>query len=251
MKNIKVCFFSKSLFFIAFSLFIQIQVFSLDYFKDGTKAFQNNQPEQAAPLFLKATETAGSDLRSWIFLGLCYQQMGRLDDAVSVYRKGIGIPGTDKKTLYFNLGNVYFIQGKNTFAEEMFSQSISQDMFFAVAYLNRGNTRINLNKLDDAASDYETYLNYEPNSSQKDSILRVLALIREQQASERMEAERIVAEEAERRKAQEEALLAEEARRKKLLEEVENSLKMTAEETTALSAGAEGVVGYDEESELE
>ena len=251
MKKVKKAFFKRTLLFVIISLLCQINISALDYFTDATKAFRNNQPDQAAPLFLKATETAGSDLRSWIFLGLCYQQMGRLDDAVSVYRKGLGVPGTDRKTLYFNLGNVYFSQGKNSFAEEMFTQCISQDSFFSVAYLNRANTRINLNKLNEAAIDYETYLKYEPNSSQKDAIMRVLALIREQKETEKMEAERIIAEEEARKKAQEEARLAEEARRKKLLEEVENSLKMTAEETTALSAGAEGVVDYDEESELE
>ena len=241
----------KIAFFILCATTIVSAAYGVDFFSEGEKKFRENKPEEAAPLLATAVEYSGADPRAWLYLGVCYQQLGKLDEAVSVFKRGLSAPNADKKLLYYNLGNTYFMQEKFVFAEEMFTQAAALDENFGPAFLNRANTRIQLNKLQEASDDYSAYLLCEPDSPQRENIIRVQALIAEQFAQEKYEAERA----AKAKKAEEERLAAlkreEEERRRRILQEVENSLKLNAEATTAVSVGAEGVVGYDEESELE
>lgn len=234
------------------SLMLIVQpLYSQTAFKDGMDLFQNNKPEEALLHFEKALEDPGTDSRTWLFTGLCYYQLGRYDDGIAVLRKGLSVPGTDKKLLYLNLGNIYFAQNKNTFAEEMYSQALLLDPNFAPALLNRANSRIKLNKLEEAGSDYNEYLKIVPNSSQKTNIENLLALLQQQKEAEALEKERIAKEEAYKQEQLEKARKEEEERRQRILKAVEDSLKTNAGETTGISAGAEGVVDYQEESELE
>ena len=121
-----------------------------------------------------------------------------------------------------------------------------------------------LNNIDDCISDYTTFLELKPNDVQEPKIRELLDLLHREKEV-RLAEEKRRQEEAERLKQEEERLAAakaeqeriasakraeEEERRRQLLEEVANSLKQSSD-TTNMSAGAEDVLSYDEESDID
>jgi tetratricopeptide (TPR) repeat protein len=209
-------------------------------FEEGERLFRENKPAEAAFLLEKAVLESGVDERSWIYLGLSYQQMGKLEEAAGVLRKGLATALRFKPIMYFDLGNVFLLQGKNAFAADMFSEAISLDSSFAPAFLNRANARLNTRDYEGARADYSRYLDLDPASSQRDSIEEILRRL----GASIDEARRVMEEEEAKR-------AAEEAARRALLEQVAASLKAAADETTSLSAGSGEVQGYEDELKLD
>jgi tetratricopeptide (TPR) repeat protein len=209
-------------------------------FDEGERLFRENKPAQAAPLLEKAVLDSGVDERAWLYLALSYQQLGRLDEASATLRKGLGQASRFKSLFYFDLGNVFVLQGKNSFAADMFGQAISLDGAFSSSYLNRANARLSTKDYGGARQDYEKYLELEPSSPQRASIEALLA---------RLEAG--IAETERQAAAEEARKQAEEAARKELLDKMTASLKAAADETTSISAGAGDVQGYGDELKLD
>jgi tetratricopeptide (TPR) repeat protein len=250
-----------------------------------------NRPREALGLLEGVLIQDPGHVKASLHLGIIYQQLNRPEDAIAVYRKILPRAGNEAPRVAFNLGNVYDSLGNTEYAEEFYTQALTLDIAYAPAYLNRGNLRIKKGELAEALPDYELYLTLEPRSPQRPKIEQLVALIRGEFAAEERrrvlaaeeaerqriraaeEAERqrvLAAEEAERQqiRAAEEAerrrILAEaeaeqrrraaeeaEARRQALLREVSASLQSAAEETRASSAGAEGILDYEGEFELE
>jgi tetratricopeptide (TPR) repeat protein len=238
-------------------------------FKRGEELFMANKPREALGLLEAVIAQDPGHVKAFLYLGIIYQQLDRLDDAIAIYRKILPRAGTETARTAFNLGNIYFRLENMEYAEQFYTQAIEADSAFAPAYLNRGNLRVQRGELAEALPDYDLYLTLEPRSPKRPQVEQLCALIRSEFAAaerrriiaeEEAERERIrVAEEAERQRilAEEEAerqrILAEEAaaRRQALLREVSASLHSAAEETLGSSAGTEDVQGYDGEFELE
>jgi tetratricopeptide (TPR) repeat protein len=198
-----------------------------------------NNPAEAAIKLESAIRENPDEEKAYLYLGICYQQTGRLEEAIGTLRKGASRSTSLSHLFYFNLGNCYFSQGKNAFAKDMYDQALKEKDDFGPAYLNRANTLMNLKDYQAAVRDYSSYLALVPDSPQKDNIQRVISLVGASLAD------------AERARAEEEARIAmEEAKRLKMLSDVAESLKQSADDTKSLSAGAEGAQGYSEESEL-
>lgn len=233
--------------FFAFSLVSGgAGLFAIDYYLEGEELFRQNNPAEAIPLLYQASTQPDVNPNVFVYLGLCYQQEGKFSDAVETFLRGTAVPGADKKTLFFNAGNVYFSQKLFSQAEEMYTSAIQADSSYAPAFLNRANSRIMLQKLDEAAADYSIYLRLDPASWQREPITRIIALINQErvareEAAARAEAERL-AMEAERAAAEERFRL--------LMDEV-NSTLQAVDGASVFSAGSENVMGYDEEGELE
>lgn len=209
-------------------------------FTQGERLFLENKPLEASALLERATRENPSDEKAWLYLGICYQQLGRHDEAVAVFRKGLPAALSLSHVFHFNMGNSFLAQGKNAFAEELYGQAIKTKPDWAPPFLNRANSRMAQGKYGDAVSDYTVYLSINPSTPQAESIRRVIELIGKTQASE---AARMAEEEARR--------LAEEQARQALLAAVADSLRQSAEDTTSLSAGSGDVQGYKEEFILE
>lgn len=217
-----------------------------DFFAEGERLFRENRPAEAAPLLYQASLQAGTDPRVFVYLGICYQQTGKYADAISVFMKGTSAPGTDRKVLFYNAGNVYFLQALYTEAVTMYSRSIEIDSAYAPAYLNRANARVKLEQFAQAVEDYTVYLTLDPASWQRDPIRQLVALLSgeiraREDARVKAEAER-VATEAEKKAAAE--------RYQKMLDEVSASLQ-SVDNASTLSAGSEDVMQYNEEGQLE
>lgn len=210
-----------------------------DAFKDGLELFMRDKSNEAIALFQKALREDPKAEKPYLYLGLCYWKDARLDEAIAILRRGQALNGELAYAFAYNLGNCYYRQGKNAFAEDLYSEALGKLSSHAESYLNRANARMNQKKYNEAIEDFERYLSLAPASPKRPDIERVVALLRESQAeTDRKKAE------AEREKA------AEEARKLKLIEDVTNSLKDAAADTQSLSAGAEGAQGYDDESQL-
>jgi hypothetical protein len=246
MNEKRLRLFRNTLVLLILPLVLEGRAFGLDYFAEGERLVRENRPAEAVPLLYQASLVAGTDPRVFIYLGLCYQQTGKYADAISIFMKGSSAQGTDRKVLFFNAGNVYFIQGLFSEAAAMYSRSIEIDSAYAPAYLNRANARLKLEQLDLASGDYASYLMLDPATWQKDTIQQLIGLLNteirtRQEASLKAEAEKVAAE-AEKQAAAE--------RYRKMLDDVSASLQ-AVDGASTLSAGSEDVMGYNEEGQLE
>lgn len=206
----------------------------------GEDLFRRNRPQEAIPYLEKAILEPGVDERAWLYLGYSLRQVGRLDEAIAVFRKGLAASTSTKPLYYYNMGSVYIAAGKNAFAEETLGQAIDLDPAYANAYLNRANSRLAQAKYKDAASDYRRYLELEPAAPQRGLIEELLGKLGA-----------ALAEEDRRVQAETARVQAEEEARKALLDSIAASLRAAAEETTSLSAGSGSLQGYAEELELD
>lgn len=230
----------------------------------GVRLFTENEPERAIPLLEKEIAGTNPSPDLYNYLGLAYSQTGNYQKAVEVFEKGLGVFGTNKKVLYYNQGNAYFRLENYNKACDCYSMAIVADSQYAEPYLNRANALLRINDIDNCVTDYVTYLDLRPNDPQEPKIRALLDLLRKEKElriaeQKRREEEEIRLKQEEERlaaaKAEQERLAAvkraeEEERRKKLLEEVANSLKQSSD-TTNMSAGAEDVLSYEEESDID
>lgn len=234
---------------------------------EGEKLFRTNKPQEAALKLEKEIVNGEASSEAYNYLGLAYFQMSEFDRAVSAFERGLRVSGTDKKILSFNEGNACYSMGDYQKAAKCYSLALSVDSSFTKALLNRGNAYLMAKDYDKVIEDYELFLELEPEDIQRPQIEEILALLRrhkqemaeaEQRAKE--EAERIAKEEElmqqelerqriEQEKFEQEIRLAEEERRRKLLEDVANSLQQT--ESSSMSSGAEDIITYEAEPELD
>ena len=206
----------------------------------GEELMMQNKPSEALDFLIRAMTEDPSNAIIFLYLGIVYEQLGRNDEAIAVYRRALPIAGDLSANVATNLGNVYFNRGNHNMAEDYYSQAIGHDSVFSRAYLARANTRIVSGNLRSAIADYEHYLVLEPRSTQRGNIERLVNIIQNEFANEEMR--RIIAEEEARRVAEE---------RQKLLDTVFASLQSVAESSQGISFGAESVEGYEGVFELE
>jgi tetratricopeptide (TPR) repeat protein len=209
-------------------------------FRQGEELFLRNRPAEAVAFLEKVNAAEPANISAALYLAMAYEQLGREDNAIAVYRRILPIGGEHTALVAFNLGNAYYAKGTAVFAEQFYTRAIEADPGYASAYLNRANTRIKTGALREALPDYELYLALEPASPKRPQIERLISLVEEEAAS------------AERRKlAAEAAARAEEEKRRQLIDEVSASLQAAAEETEGFTAGSEDLTGYEGEFELE
>jgi tetratricopeptide (TPR) repeat protein len=206
----------------------------------GEELYTQNKPGEALVFLENAVAEDPANVKAFLYLGIVYQQLNRLDEVIAIYRKILPRAGAETARVAYNLGNAYYNKGNAVFAEQYYTQAIEADGTFASAWLNRANTRVKTGSLRESLSDYEMYLSLEPRSPKRPEIERLAAFIREEFAA--VERRRLLEEEAARAAAE---------RRQRLLDEVSASLQSAADDARGLSAGSEDVMGYEGEFELE
>ena len=162
-----------------FLLYGNTQLFANDYYTEGETLFRSNNPAEAIPLLQDAALQPDANPNVFVYLGLCYHQLGRYDEAISAFMRGTLARGADTKALFFNAGNVYFDQELFVQAEGMYTRAIQANGSYAPAYLNRANTRMKMQLYAEAVQDYSTYLTLDPASTQKDAISSLIALLQQ------------------------------------------------------------------------
>ncbi len=207
--------------------------------EQGIDLFMNNKPEEAAALLQTALRQEPENGRLYLYLAVCYEQMGDFHAAQQIYRDGLPNAGSDKATFYYNMGVNYQRLEEYGRAEDMYKKALELNNELAGAYLNRANVNVRQGEFSDAVADYRVYLSLRPNSSQKESIRQMIALLNKKV----VEAERKRLEEERKRRE-------EEQRRQALLDQVLSSLEESGEETKNLSAGTGEVKEYDQEFDI-
>lgn len=234
---------------------------------EGEKLFKTNNPGGAVSLLEKDISDGNVSADTYNFLGLAYFQLGQYDKAVEAFERGMNSSVANRKLLSFNEGNVAYAAGNYTKAESCYSLALAASPDFFSALLNRANARLMMKKYQDCLVDYKRFVAEQPDDPQTPEIQRLIGYLEQEIQRQEEEAVRLAEEqkrleeenkrfqqEIARQKAEREALeaerrAAEEERKRKLLEDVANSLQQT--DTTNMTAGAEDVLDYDYESELE
>lgn len=192
---------------IIFSLFFAV-AFSIAQEREGIKLYEQGMAAESIA-FLEADIESGSALPvEYNYLGLAYYQTGNFAKSVEAFKKGLAASGTNKKRIYFNMGNSYFSMGDFENAVNSYSMASVADPNYGEAVLNKANAEMKLDRLKDAQDDYVRYLVLCPDAPQKPAIEKIVALIDEELAF-RAESERIAREEAERLRQEEERIAAE------------------------------------------
>ena len=235
MNSIKAVFLS----FLFFPACLQV-IEAQNSFTRGEELFMQNKPQEALTFLETATSEDPAHVQAFVYLGIVYQQLNRLDSAIDTYNKILPRAGNEAARIAYNLGNVYFAKGDPAMARRFYTRAIETNPSFASPYLNRANSLVKNGELKDALNDYEAFLGLEPNSPKRAEVMKLMAFIRNEFAAAEQ-----------RRIMEEEAARAEQDRRRRLLEEVSGSLQAAAEDSRALSAGTEDVQGYSGEFELE
>jgi tetratricopeptide (TPR) repeat protein len=230
----------KKIIIIPMLIISAVWCFAQTSFSIGEDLFMRNRPREAAPHLENSIAENPNHIEAFLYLGIVYEQIGRNDEAIAVYRQILSRAGEFTANIANNLGNVYFNMENFIEAEAMYTQALNADSAYAPAYLGRANTRIRRGNLRDAISDYEQYLLLNPRSGQRQSIERLTNYIR----AEFAEAER-------RRLVAEEQARAEAERRQRLLDDITASLQSAAGASQGISSGAENIEVPEGEFELE
>ncbi len=207
----------KSFLTIIFSLFFAAALSNAQQ-REGVRLYEQGMAAESIA-FLEADIESGDALPvEYNYLGLAYYQTGNFAKSVEAFRKGLAIPGTNKKRIYFNMGNSYFLMGDFENALNSYSMASVADPNYGEPVLNKANAELKLDRLKDAQDDYRRYLALCPDTPQRPEIEKILALIDEEMVS-RAESERVAQEEAERLKEEEARIAAEKAEQERVAAE--------------------------------
>jgi tetratricopeptide (TPR) repeat protein len=187
------------------------------FFQRGEALFVQNQPRDAEPLLQSALNDDPSNEKTYLYLGIIYQQLGNLDKAVDILKRGLSVSTSFKDLMYYNIGNDMFARKEYALAEQMYSEALSLNKDLAVGYLNRANARLQLKSYDAAVEDYTVFLQLQPQDPQRPKIEEVIRLLRQMKDA--------------KLKQQEEEL----ARQKALMNDVMSSLNNAGDDTKNLS----------------
>jgi tetratricopeptide (TPR) repeat protein len=187
------------------------------FFEKGEALFVQNKPQDAQPLLESALNEDPSNEKTYLYLGIIYQQLGDPQKAIDVLKRGLNVATSLKDLFYYNMGNDYFSRKEYSFAEESYNSALAANRNLAEAYLNRANTRLQLQNYAGALADYTLFLQMKPQDPQRPNIEKVMALIRGVQ--DELEKSR----------------LAEAAKQQALMNDVLNSLNNAGEDTKNLS----------------
>jgi tetratricopeptide (TPR) repeat protein len=225
---------------------------SEDKHAQAAEHFVRNEPEKARVLFEEILRGTPEDVKpdAYLYLGVIYEQLGEHQKAVEVMTEGLDVPGVARDMLFFNIGNNYLRLQDRQSAIDHYTHALEENSGFSQAYLNRANLRVREQVYQKAIDDYEAYLGLEPETSQRNEIERMIALLRttideerraaeEEQKRREEEAEQARQAEERRREEEEARRLAAEQRRRELLDSVLDSLEGSGREGRSLSAPGE------------
>ncbi len=108
------------------------------------------------------------------------QKAGQLERAIDEYYLAIGLSGIQRdeiRTVKFNIAHAYAELQDYDMAFSAFSELADKHLDFSEVFLNRANVGIVMQNYRSAKSDYEYFLEREPDTILKEDILSMLALL--------------------------------------------------------------------------
>lgn len=208
-------------------------------FQQGEKYFLNNQPEKAVQLLEASLKNSTGNYKTYIYLGIAYEQLKMYKKAIDTYQKGIDKIKDHHDIMYTNIGNNYIRLGESQKAIDSFSQALSVDSSDTTALRNRAGEYLRLGRYNNALADYKLYLMLDPSAYQKEEIQKIIVLL-----------EGTLSEIAQKKLEEERKRLEKEKKQQQLLDKVLNSLSKASDDTTNLSAGAGKVEQYSDSYDI-
>lgn len=230
-------------------------LWGVNFFADGEKALAENHLDKAQTYLEAALAQGQISEKLYLDLGLVYQKLGLVGEALKMFHKGADLGGPLQYLLEYDAGAVSFAQKDWSSAEQAYTAVLQLRPQFADAVLNRANTRLEEKNWQGAIADYELYQSLAPQNPQKAVIDQVIALLKQtlvdaeaqklaQEVRQKQEAQAKAADEAKQAaaKAQAEALAAaEKKRQEEILQKIRQSLKGVSGDSKALGTGPAGV----------
>ncbi len=233
-------------------LFSVAGLWAADFFSDGEKALAANQLDKAQTYLEAALGQGQISEKLYLDLGLVYQKLGLIGEALKMFHKGAELGGPLQYLLEYDAGAVSFSQKDWSSAEQAYTTVLQLRPQFADAVLNRANTRLEEKNWSGAISDYEQYLTLAPQNPQKDTITQLIALLQQAQADAVAQklAQEVQAKQAAQAKAEAEAqaqaqAAAEKKKQEEILQKIRQSLKGVTGDSKALGTGPAGVKSDD------
>jgi tetratricopeptide (TPR) repeat protein len=127
----------------------------------GQSYLMSDKVDKAIEAFKKLIEIEPS-ARSYAFLGLSYQRLGRFDEAKQYFQEGLKLDPHDSFCL-FNLGFIAERQGDSAGAEARFQETLRSNPNFPDALLELANLRIANRRLPEAADLLRKYVQVSRN----------------------------------------------------------------------------------------
>ena len=118
-------------------------------------AMRRRQPEKALRVLESLRQTAPAWPHVYLLLGRVYRLLKRFDEAEQAVLRAQSLDTTAAMP-YYQLGQIYLIQGRPEQAVLQAAEAIERHPFFLRAHLLRGNALVQLGKNDEAIEDFET-----------------------------------------------------------------------------------------------
>jgi tetratricopeptide (TPR) repeat protein len=126
----------------------------------GESYFMSGRAEKAIEEFKQLIEVDPT-ARSYAFLGLCYRQLGRFDEARTYFQEGLKKDPRNPSCL-FNIGYIEERQGNHEAAEQRFQEVLRLSPDHAEALLELANLRIANKRYAEAAELLRKYVRVSP-----------------------------------------------------------------------------------------
>jgi tetratricopeptide (TPR) repeat protein len=146
-------------------------------FEKGSALFVQNKPAEARPLLEEALAEDPANETAYLYLGIVYQQLGDPERAITILKRGLAVATLHKDLFLYNIGNNFFSRGEFTFAEESYTAAVAANRTMPEGYLNRANSRMKLEKWEDALADYQLFLQLAPQDPQRPQVEQIVALL--------------------------------------------------------------------------
>ena len=157
----------------------KVTVYNED-FEKGQELFQLNKPEEAIEFLEKAVTDPNVDPKVYVYLGVAYFQVKKYQESMDICARGLARKDTDRKVLAYNAGNSAYAIGNYARADACYAISLREDADYAPAVLNRANTLLKQDRLEESRDHYVRYLELEKESEQKERIELVIQLLEEE-----------------------------------------------------------------------
>lgn len=211
----------------------------------GEHYFRLRKYNEAAVALQEEIKAGKIGENSFNMLALSFIAEKQLDKALDAFQAGLKNANSSKVTLYYNLGNYYYMKGEFEDAILSYTKALALDNSYDPALLNRANASLMQKDYRSALQDYKEYVKLVPNNKQSAKLTKVISSIEEQIASEAVEARKIAVE-----KARQEEEARQERERQKILEDMAASMQET--DATTVTSDKEGALDYEsEEGELD
>ena len=149
-------------------------------YKKGVQYYLEKKFLLAIGSFKSAIESGYQDAKAYFYLANAYVANQDYEKALDQYKYALEAANNNDLlgSVYFNMGYVYDLKKDYKKAIELFNKAYSVNTNLPQTYWLKGNEYYRLRDKDSTITEWETYLNVQPQGAQSDNIRRALAILK-------------------------------------------------------------------------